>query len=471
MLRVWLRCGLLLSSLCAIPAAQAESVESWVLASLSSNLSLQAESTSVESAMQAIELARSALRPNLELQARYSRAEGGRTIELPIGDLINPAYQTLNELTEASGNPTSFPTIDNERFMLQREREQDTRLNMSLPLWAPALRAGVRASTASALAAHSRREALARTLVRDTRQACYSVLQAQADLDNLVAAEISLSENLRATRALFDAGRSTREPVLRAQAEQLDAAQRVIEARNALKQSRRYLNFLANRDLESPVQVEVSEADHLLAHSSELSFDESLKAQRAELRQARQSIAAADAQLQGARAENWPTLSLGASYGVQGSSYDVGPDDDLAMVSLTLSWTLFDGGARKARQAQAALSGQQLRQQHEQLRQQVQLEQLRARDDSRTQAQALLSAEARSAAADEALRIAGKRREAGSLTQLEFFDARRALTDAQTAETLARYRHLSSLAELEFATTAYPLPSNLLADVAGSPLP
>ena len=464
--RAWL-----LAALCVTPMANAEPVESWVVAALSSNLSLQAESTSVESALRAIDLARSALRPNVELQARYTRTEGGRVIELPLGDLVNPAYQTLNELTAASGNPTAFPTIENERFMLQREREQDTRLSMSLPLWAPGLRANVRASEANALAAHSRREALARTLVRDTRQACYSVLQAQADLDNLIAAEASLAENLRATRVLFDAGRSTREPVLRAQAEQLDAAQRVIEARNTLKQSQRYLNFLVNRGIESPVQVEVAESDRLLAFGAAESFDHDEPAQRAELRQAQQSIVAADAQLDSARSENWPTLSLGASYGVQGTDYNVGADDDMGSVSLNLSWTLFDGGARKARQAQAELSGQQLRQQREQLRQQIELEQQRATDDARTQAQALLSAEARSEAADEALRIAGKRREAGSLTQLEFFDARRALTDAQTAETLARYRHLASLAELEYATTAYALPSNLLADAAGRVLP
>ncbi|WP_374679927.1 TolC family protein [Hydrocarboniphaga effusa] len=471
MFRASLRCGLSLWLLCAMPAARAESVESWVIASLASNLSLQAESASVESALAAIDLARSALRPNLALQARYSRTEGGRVIELPIGDLINPAYETLNELTAASGDPTTFPAVENQRFMLQREREQDTALSMSLPLWAPALRAQLRASTANAGAADSRREVLARTLVRDTRQACYSVLRAQVDIDNLSAAEISLAENLRATRLLLEAGRSTREPVLRAEAERLETEQRLIEARNTLRQAQRYLNFLVNRTLDSPVSVEISEADQLLAHSARFDSDPTAKAQRAELRQAEQSIVAADARLAGARAENWPTLSLDARYGVQDSSYDVGRDDDLATVSLTLSWTLFDGGARKARQAQAMLSGQQLRQQREQLRQQVELEQRRARDEASTQAQALRSAQARSAAADEALRIAGKRREAGSLTQLEYFDARRALTDAQSAEALARYRHLASLAELEFAATAYPLPSNLLADAAGSGLP
>ena len=52
-------------------------------------------------------LARTLFYPTLDLNARYSRANGGRTIDVPVGTLLNGAYSTLNQLT----NTRKFPQI------------------------------------------------------------------------------------------------------------------------------------------------------------------------------------------------------------------------------------------------------------------------------------------------------------------------------------------------------------------------
>ena len=54
-----------------------------------------------------------------------------------------------------------------------------------------------------------------------------------------------------------------------------------------------------------------------------------------------------------ARAERWPTLSLGADGGIQGEDYEFGRGSNFATVSLLLNWTFFDGGARRAAVRQA----------------------------------------------------------------------------------------------------------------------
>src|SRR5436190_13661298 len=123
----------------------AEAIDEYVREGLASNLGLQAQSLEVEQAEAALDAARARYFPELGFAARYSKSQGGREIELPLGTMLNPAYQTLNELLVAQGQPPRFPTLQNETISFLRETEQDTRITMRMPLVAPAIPAAVRA--------------------------------------------------------------------------------------------------------------------------------------------------------------------------------------------------------------------------------------------------------------------------------------------------------------------------------------
>src|SRR4051812_15803791 len=87
----------------------AEVIDEYVREGLASNLGLQAQSLEVEQAEAALDAARARYFPELGFAARYSKSQGGREIELPLGTMLNPAYQTLNELLVAQGQPPRFP--------------------------------------------------------------------------------------------------------------------------------------------------------------------------------------------------------------------------------------------------------------------------------------------------------------------------------------------------------------------------
>jgi hypothetical protein len=78
-------------------------------------------------AAQALAAARARFLPEISLQARYSRAEGGREFTIPVGAALNPLYSTLNELLAAQGRPPQFPRISDITVEFLREEEQDTR--------------------------------------------------------------------------------------------------------------------------------------------------------------------------------------------------------------------------------------------------------------------------------------------------------------------------------------------------------
>jgi outer membrane protein TolC len=66
-------------------------IDGYVREGLKSNLALRAQSLEVERADAALDAARARYFPEAAFSARYTRAEGGRTIELPLGDALNPA--------------------------------------------------------------------------------------------------------------------------------------------------------------------------------------------------------------------------------------------------------------------------------------------------------------------------------------------------------------------------------------------
>ena len=64
-------------------------------------------------------------------------ADGGRTIDFPVGDLLNPVYETLDEMLVAQGQPPQFPRVRNESIALLRDQEQETKLVLEQPLYEP----------------------------------------------------------------------------------------------------------------------------------------------------------------------------------------------------------------------------------------------------------------------------------------------------------------------------------------------
>jgi len=443
----------------ALAAAQERPVErpidevlsEYVAAGLAGNLALQRENFSVEQSLAALQEARGRYLPAASLEMRASRASGGRTIELPLGDLLNPVYSTLNDLLAAQGQPPAFGTIQNTEFRFLREKEQQTFVRVTQPLYAPAISAGVDARSAQADAQRATRETVARTLVRDIRVGYHQWMSSREGLAIVDASRELLAENLRVSRSLHDNGRVTRDQVLRAQAELLDVEQQRVEAANRVDITRSYFNFLLNRPLEAPVEPAVLPT--LL--SPNLAALEQLQRravqERSELRQLAAGADAARAEVDAARARFKPVVALAVESGIQGEEFSTGPDDDYSIASLTFSWSLFNGNQDRARLAQARLAARSLEVQHEASVSRIALEVEQAHGNAQAALRAVTTAEARQEAAREAFKIAARKRDAGTISQVEFLDARTTLTGAELNYTLTRFELLSRLAELDFA--------------------
>jgi len=246
--------------------------------------------------------------------------------------------------------------------------------------------------------------------------------------------------------------------VLRARTELLEVDQRLRETENLATQAQSFLNFLLNRELQAPIDPSAAPTDASSATQALPQLWSDALERRPELGRVEQQQRAASEQAIIARKQKWPVLTLALDGGTQGVDYRIGDGYDFGTASLIFTWRIFDGGGDAARARQARATERQLVLRKDEIAQQIRLEVQQAFDRLTTARDTLTTAAARADAARAAFRIASRKRDEGVINQVEFIDARSALTSAELNHTLTRFDVLARRAELEYATAAGDLP-------------
>jgi outer membrane protein len=430
---------------------------------LAANLELRAGTATVEQRIAALDQARARYLPSIDFAGRYSVADGGRTIEFPVGDLLNPVYATLDQLLVASGQQPQFPRVKNQSIPLLREHEQETRFVLEQPIYEPRLGPSVSARREDLSRAQSGLDALRARVIRDVKHAYYQWLAGQQAVLVLEATRELAQVNLEANESLYRNGKITRDLVLRAEADLLEIEQQHLAAASRVRVAQSYVNLLRNAPLATAVpDAEIDEATverfrtrmlrRLAGRAPDTARLQALAVdQRAELRSLDSAVAGSEALQDLARAAFKPRLVLGAETGIQGDDYEWGSDARYALASVVLRWNLFRGGADRAALREAKAVTAELVAARDLAAQQVRLEVQQAVEALGVAGASLDTALKRVEAADGALRIASRKRDLGQINQAEFIDARRAMTDARLNLARVRAEFLARIAELEFA--------------------
>lgn len=432
----------------------------YVEEALTRNLALAGQTLEVERAQARLAEVRGALQPRLDLLARYSRADGGRTIEFPTGDLLNGAYRTLNDYLRSQGQAAAFPQIANQSIPLLREREQETKLRLTQPLYRPEIVRGVRASRATAAAREAQLAAFKRELRLTVLAGYYGYLQAEAAVKILVDASELTTESLSVNRLLRAADKITDDRVLRAEAEDLAVRQQRAEAERDRNAARRAFNFLLNRELDAVVLLPPADevarlTTALLAEAATTGVSTE---RREELAALRHAVEAASAGESAVRARLYPSLALAVEGGTQGETYRTGAGANFVQGSLVAEVNLWDGRRQRGELSQARLDRRRAELELEQTRQQLALQLARAQDDLAAATAAYRAAEARREALARAFALVAAREREGLVNQLSFLDARTEHTRAELNAEIVRQRLFTAAAELDRAAALTPLP-------------
>ncbi len=176
---------------------------------------------------------------------------------------------------------------------------------------------------------------------------------------------------------------------------------------------------------------------------------------REELLQISASSRAIDATIGLARKGNLPAVTLVADYGVQGSRYAFGDDQLFRQVSLVMRWNLFDGFSTRAKTEQARIQRAELDARYEELSRLIELQIEQATRRVALARQSIGVARDRLEAARNSFRLVRRRHEEGMASQIEFIDARTALTAADVNLALTQFDYLARLVQLERAAATH----------------
>jgi outer membrane protein len=438
-------------------------IEQLVARAETSNLELAGAEAGVAQRLAVLDQARARFLPAIDLGLRYSRADGGRQIDLPVGDLLNPVYESLNSLLAANGQPAPFTPIDNASIPFLRAREQQSAVTLTQPLYDARIGAARRAAEFDYQGSRQGLEAFRVRLRRDVQQAYLRWLATRESRAILEASLEAARENQRVNDSLYRNGKVTRDLVLRAETDVLEIEQQIEATAGAERLAQNYVNLLCNEPLDAPLaQAVVSDADVTRLRDALVSQDghaapdpgalqETAVDRRYELKQIDSGLAAAGAAEDLARAAFKPQLALAVDAGIQGEDYGFGQDDRYVLASLVLRFNFFNGGADRAALRQARARSDELRATRDLAEQQVRLEVLEAVKDFEVAEASLRTAAKRVEAAEGAFEIARRKRDLGQIPPVEFIDARRAVTSAQLSQRVNRFQALSALAAVEYA--------------------
>ena len=430
---------------------------------LAANLELRAGQAGVAQRVAALDQARARYLPVLDFDARYSVADGGRTIEFPVGDLLNPVYATLDDLLVQSGQPAQFPRVKNEEIRLLLPQEQNTRLVLAQPVYDPRLGPTVEGTRAQLNRAEADFGGLRARVIRDTKQAYYEWLAAQQQLGVFDATLELARSNLAANESLYRNGKVTRDFVYRAEADLLEIEQQRLAVASRVTIAQSYVNLLRNQPLEAPIPDATIDGATVARYRERLvrriagrrldapALGDVATGQRAEIQSLDAAIAGSLAQQDLARAAFKPALAVGAEAGIQGEDYGFGPDERYVLASVVLRWNTFRGGADQAALAEARALTDELRATRDLAEQQVRLQVQRAIEQLSVAEASLNTAEKRAEAAGAAFRITARKRDLGQVNQTDFIDARKTQTDADLNLNRVRTEFLARIADLEFA--------------------
>jgi TolC family type I secretion outer membrane protein len=301
-----------------------------------------------------------------------------------------------------------------------------------------------------------------RTAVADallaTRTAYYDVLVAEQQITVNDASVKLLNEELQDQQRRYDAGTVPRFNVLQAEVAVANARPPLINARNAYRIAKNNLSNLLGYDLPRNVweDIPLNLTEKLDAEP----YHADLPASIAQALERRTELAALQ-RTEGLQQENIinqragykPTIQAFAGYAWQSSEFDtdLAREFDGWQVGGQLSWNIFDGFATRGRVIQAKAQLAHAKADVEDRSRQIELE-VRTDYSGLLEAREVLESQQKvQEEAEEALRLARARGDAGTGTRLDVLNAETQLTQARTTQVQSLHDYDVARARFERA--------------------
>jgi outer membrane protein TolC len=429
----------------AAPCLNAQpALEEYLREGLENNLALKQKEYDYRRSLEALREAKGLFYPDISLQARYTRSEGGRVIEFPVGDLLNPVYMTLNALTHT----TSFPVLENQEILFLRPHEHETKLRMVQPVINADIYYNSKIKKELTVIGEYDVNQYRRELIAEIRKAYYNAAMAEGVLSMLNDTRKLLLENVRVNRKLIENDKATADYLYRSEAELSKFDQELQNAGKNRTIAFAYLNFLLNKPLNDSVMIQQPDTFPSLENYT-IDFTKNAIDEREELQKLETYGDIAGMKLQMEKSGRIPDMYVVVDYGFQGPEYRFNRDQDYMQASAILSWSLFKGFQNRSKIRQSVIEKQTADLKLEEARKQISLQVISTMNELLSAEKGIAAAESRLKNAREGFRLVSRKYEEGQASQIEFIDSRTTMTQAEENLIISKFSYLSAFAEFE----------------------
>ena len=425
-------------------------LENYVQEGLKSNLVLQQKNLSLQQAQQSLQIARSYFFPSVTLLTDYTSGEGGRSIGIPIGDLLNPVYTSLNQMTQSD----AFPQVENVKQNFFPHNFYDARVRTSVPIINTDLYLNRTIQSQQVMLKEYEVEIYKRDLVLDIKAAYFSYLSAIAAVKIYESGLALVNKNVEINESLLRNGKSLPANYLRSKSEAERVKSELNSAHNRVVNAQKYFNFLLNKDLESRIEVDVTSLASIPAPDTVTTSSH----QREELQLLQTAREINLSTLRMNKLNRMPKVNAFLDLGSQESDWNFNSDSRYYLVGVQLALPLFQGFRNNMTIRHTRLEVQKTEFNLQNTTRQVQLAASVARNDLHTTSQNYQAAQEQLKSAQSYFNLIDKGYQQGVNSLIEFLDARNQLTSSQLQLNLRLFEMLTAEAKLERETASYILP-------------
>jgi outer membrane protein TolC len=424
-------------------------LETYINVAFAHNEGLKQQQFNLDKSLFALKEAQAMYLPTVSLIGAYTKSAGGRTIDVPVGDLVNPIYTALNELTASN----KYPQLQNQSILLNPDNFYDVKMRTSLPLINAEIHYNKLIKQKLISSQQASVNVYKRALVKDIKTAYYRYFQALQSIAVYQSAMLLIAESIRENESMVRNGIRNGTALLRSKTEQQKTSSLLIQATHTSQNARDYFNFLLNRPLKDSILID----SNRVAMALTIPDTTAGTGGREELQQLKtlQQVQTLDYKMQ--QSGIIPKLNTFVDLGSQGFDFNVNDKTRYYLWGINLQWDIFTGGQRKFRAAQSRASLNATTAQLDQTRQSLLLQLSQSYNNYESAKAEYKSTVAQLSFATKYYNDQQKAYRAGQLLFLEVIDARDQLTGARLQMAAAQASLQIALAELEREQASYPI--------------
>ncbi len=228
----------------------------------------QEELLTYDKAGVALKLAKANYLPAVNLNGTYSLARGGRSIDLPLGDLMNPIYNSLNSLNQSllQLNPSAvslptFSTIDNEKIYFTRRTELFTGIEVDMPLYNLNLKKDIQHKEYEMDIKKTELEILKEYKTEEAINTYYSFYKAKV-LEDIILSQLDvLEQKLRVVENLYKREKITREVLLSSELEKASLELEFKKNQSEQNRAQASLNNMLGKPLDAIIEDKIEDIE------------------------------------------------------------------------------------------------------------------------------------------------------------------------------------------------------------------